>query len=288
MAVMRKTLLRVDPRYFQIAALAAFLCYGCTGLDFEIGVLQIALTLATAIVMQLLLAVLTRVNSPFDIRSAFITGLSLCLLLRTNSVWYAVIAAGAAILSKFVFRFRGKHLFNPANFGLVILLLAGPRIAWCSAGQWGSAAVLIFFLICVGLLVVHRARRADVSLAFLGGYALLLVGRSMWLGEPWTIPWHRLQSGALLLFAFFMISDPRSTPNSWIGRLAFAWLVVLGAGFIQFWLNRPNGLFFSLAIFSTLVPLIDWLLPAVQHEWTPRTGVPDRIRPLSFPSPPTT
>jgi enediyne biosynthesis protein E5 len=288
MAVMRKTLLRVDPRYFQIAALAAFLCYGCTRLGFEIGALQVTLTLATTVVMQLLLASLTRVNSPFEVRSALITGLSLCLLLRSNSVWYAVIAAGAAILSKFIFRFRGKHLFNPANFGLVILLLAGPRIAWCSAGQWGSAAVLIFFLICVGLLVVHRARRADVSLAFLGGYALLLVGRSMWLGEPWTIPWHRLQSGALLLFAFFMISDPRSTPNSWIGRLAFAWLVVLGAGFIQFWLNRPNGLFFSLAIFSTLVPLIDWLVPAVRYEWTPRTGVPDRIRPLSFPSPPTT
>jgi enediyne biosynthesis protein E5 len=288
MAVMRKALLGVDPRYFQIAALAAFLCYGCTTLGFEIGALQITLTLATAVVMQLVLASLTRVNSPFDVRSALITGLSLCLLLRTNSIWYAVIAAGAAILSKFMFRFRGKHLFNPANFGLVILLLAGPRIAWCSAGQWGSAAVLTFFLICLGLLVVHRARRADVSLAFLGGYALLLVGRSMWLGEPWTIPWHRLQSGALLLFAFFMISDPRSTPNSWIGRLAFAWLVVLGAGFIQFWLNRPNGLFFSLAIFSTLVPFIDWLLPAVRYEWTPRSEVPDRIRPLIFPSPPMT
>ena len=288
MAVTRKALLGVDPRYFQIAALAAFLCYGCITLGFEIGALQITLTLATAVVMQLVLASLTRVHSPFDVRSALITGLSLCLLLRTNSIWYAVIAAGAAILSKFMFRFRGKHLFNPANFGLVILLLAGPRIAWCSAGQWGSAAVLTFFLICLGLLVVHRARRVDVSLAFLGGYALLLVGRSMWLGEPWTIPWHRLQSGALLLFAFFMISDPRSTPNSWIGRLAFAWLVVLGAGFIQFWLNRPNGLFFSLAIFSSLVPLIDWLLPAVRYEWTPRSAEPDRVRPLIFPSPPMT
>jgi enediyne biosynthesis protein E5 len=287
MAVMRKTLLGVDPRYFQIIALAAFLCYGCTRLGFEIDALQITLTLATAVVVQLVLALLIQVNSPFDVRSALITALSLCLLLRTNTVWYAVIAAGAAILSKFVFRFRGKHLFNPANFGLVILLLAGPRIAWCSAGQWGSAAVFTFFLVCLGLLVLYRARRADISLAFLGGYALLLFGRSMWLGEPWTIPWHRLQSGALLLFSFFMISDPRSTPNSWMGRLAFAWLVVLGAGFIQFWLNRPNGLFFSLAIFSTLVPLIDWLLPAVRYEWSPRTDVPDTLRRLVFPSPPT-
>jgi Na+-transporting NADH:ubiquinone oxidoreductase subunit NqrB len=284
MAVMRKTLFRVDPRYFQIAALVAFLCYGCSRLGFEINVLQIALTLATAVVVQIALASLTRTNSPFDVRSALITGLSLCLLLRTNTVWYAAIAASAAILSKFVFRFRGKHVFNPANFGLVIMLLAGPRIAWCSAGQWGSAVVLAFFFVCLGLLVVRRARRADISFAFLAGYALLLFGRSAYLGEPWTIPWHRLQSGALLLFAFFMISDPRSTPNSWLGRLIFAGLVVLGAGFVQFDLNRPNGLFFSLAVFSLLVPLIDRLFPAIPYEWSLLTRPSSAVDRSTFPN----
>ena len=284
---MRQTSLKIDPRYFQIAALGTLLFYGCTSLGFEIDALQITLTLMTAIGVQVLLASLTRTNSPFDVRSALITGLSLCLLLRTNTAWYAVVAAAVAILSKFVFRLRGKHLFNPANFGLVILLLTGPRIAWCSAGQWGSAAVLTFLFVCLGLLVVHRARRADISFAFLVGYALLLFGRSAYLGEPWTIPWHRLQSGALLLFAFFMISDPRSTPNSWLGRLIFAWLVVLGAGFIQFGLNRPNGLFFSLALFSLLVPLIDWLFPAVRYEWSLLTHAPSAANRPVFSNPPT-
>lgn len=287
MAVMRQTLLRVDPRYFQIAALGALLFYGCSRLGFEIDALQITLTLTTAVAVQLLLASLTRTNSALDVRSALITGLSLCLLLRTNIIWCAVVAAAVAILSKFVFRFRGKHLFNPANIGLVTLLLAGPRVAWCSAGQWGSTIVLTFFLVCLGLLVVHRARRADISFAFLVGYALLLFGRSAWLGEPWTIPWHRLQSGALLLFAFFMISDPRSTPNSWVGRLIFAWLVVLGTGFVQFGLNRPNGLFFSLALVSFLVPLIDLLFPAVRYEWALATDTPGAANRSISPNPPT-
>jgi enediyne biosynthesis protein E5 len=287
MAVMRQKLLRIDPRYFQIAALGTLLFYGCARLGFEIDALQIALTLSTAIGVQLLLASLTRTHSPLDLRSALITGLSLCLLLRTNTAWYAAVAAAAAILSKFVFRFRDKHLFNPANFGLVILLLAGPRIAWCSAGQWGSTVVLTFFFACIGLLVVHRARRADISFAFLAGYAFLLFGRSAYLGEPWTIPWHRLQSGALLLFAFFMISDPRSTPNSWLGRLIFAWLVVLGAGFVQFGLNRPNGLFLSLALFSLLVPLIDFLFPAARYEWSLLTDTPSAANRHIFPNLPT-
>ena len=282
---MRQKFLRIDPRYFQIAALGTLLFYGSASLGFEIDALQITLTLTTAIGVQLFLASLTRINSPLDVRSALITGLSLCLLLRTNNAWFAVVAAAAAIFSKFVFRFRGKHLFNPANFGLVILLLTGPRIAWCSAGQWGATAVLTFFFVCLGLLVVHRARRADISFAFLVGYALLLFGRSAYLGEPWTIPWHRLQSGALLLFAFFMISDPRSTPNSWLGRLIFAWLVVLGAGLVQFGLNRPNGLFFSLALFSLSVPLIDLLFPADRYEWSLLT--PSAANRSIFPNPPT-
>jgi Na+-translocating ferredoxin:NAD+ oxidoreductase RnfD subunit len=297
MEFVRPSLVAIDPRYFQIGALSVLLLYGCTWLNFEIDILQIAVTLVTAIGIQLLMANFVRTDksvdrvhlilrgapgrassSPeskltaptaWDIRSALITGLSLCLLLRTNTVWYAALASAVAILSKFVFRFRGKHLFNPANLGLVVLLLAGPRVAWCSTGQWGSTAVLTFFFVCLGLLVVYRARRADISLIFLVGYALLLFGRSAMLGEPWTIPWHRLQSGALLLFAFFMISDPRSTPNSSIGRLIFALLVVTGAGFIQFGLNRPNGPFLSLAFFSLLVPSIDWLFPSARYEWSP-------------------
>jgi enediyne biosynthesis protein E5 len=268
MASVRQRLLGIDPRYFQIAALSILLFYGCTWLNFDISALQIAVTLFTAIGVQLLAGRVVRIDRALDVRSALITGLSLCLLLRTNIVWYAGLAAAGAILSKFIFRFRGKHLFNPANFGLVVLLLAGPSVGWCSPGQWGSTAVLTFFFVCLGLVVITSARRADVSLVFLIGYCLLLFGRSTILGEPWTIPWHRLQSGALLLFAFFMISDPRSTPNSLIGRTIFGLLVVLGAGFIQFGLNRPNGLFLSLALFSLLAPVIDFLFPAVRYEWS--------------------
>jgi Na+-translocating ferredoxin:NAD+ oxidoreductase RnfD subunit len=82
-----------------------------------------------------------------------------------------------------------------------------------------------------------------------------------------------------------MISDPRSTPNSWLGRLIFAWLVVLGAGLVQFGLNRPNGLFFSLALFSLLVPLIDLLFPAERYEWSLLT--PTAADRSIFPNPPT-
>ena len=88
-----------------------------------------------------------------------------------------------------------------------------------------------------------------------------------WLGEPLAIPLHRLQSGALLLFTFFMISDPRTTPDSRAGRIVFAALVAFGAWYVQFRLFRTNGLLWSLAAFSLATPLLDWLLPGSRYRW---------------------
>src|SRR5262249_13967008 len=140
-------------------------------------------------------------------------GLSLCLLLRTNNPELAFLAAVITIASKFVIRFRGKHVFNPTNGGLVAMMLVSGQV-WVSPGQWGSLAFFAFLRACAGGLVVTRAARADVTYTFIAFYCPLVVGRSMYLGEPLTIPLHRLQSGALLLFTFFMISDPKTTPDS--------------------------------------------------------------------------
>src|SRR5262245_35218294 len=85
-----------------------------------------------------------------------------------------------------------------------------------------------------------------------------------------AIPLHRLESGALLLFTFFMISDPKTTPDSRAGRILFAALVAFGAWYVQFRLFRTNGLLWSLAAFSIIVPLIDWLLPGTRYEWSMR------------------
>src|SRR5258708_40131481 len=104
MAVMRQKFLRIDPRYFQILALGSLLFYGYASLGFEIDALQITRTLTSAIAVQLLLASLTRTNSLLDLRSARITGLSLFLLFRTNSAWYAGVSASSGSYSNVLFR----------------------------------------------------------------------------------------------------------------------------------------------------------------------------------------
>ena len=76
-----------------------------------------------------------------------------------------------------------------------------------------------------------------------------------------------LQSGGLVLFAFFMISDPKTTPHTRAGRILFAALVAIGAAYVQFSLYRPNGVLWSLVLCSMTVPLINRWLPGQSYTW---------------------
>jgi Na+-transporting NADH:ubiquinone oxidoreductase subunit NqrB len=261
-----------DPRLYQIGTLAALLVYGMGWLDFDITPLRAALILATALGTQKICDWLSGSPAPFasTARSALISGLSLCLLVRTNVAALACLAAVIAIAGKFLIKVRGKHVFNPTDGAIVALLLVTKHV-WVSPGQWGTPAFFAFLMACAGSLVVTRAARADVTLAF---------GRSLYLGEPLTIPLHRLESGSFLLFSFFMISDPKTTPDSRAARILFAALVAATAWYVQFRLFRTNGLLWSLAIWSTAVPILDRVLPASRYRW-----MRPRPRPLSAPVP---
>ena len=260
---------RIDPRWYQIFMLSSLLGYGLFGLGFDLSWLHVTAVIGAALVTQLVCSRLWKLPR-FDPLSALISGIGLCTLLRTNGVAPAVFAAGLAIASKFVLRIRGKHLYNPTNLALVVMLVAGA--GWISPGQYGHFAFAALAMLCVGVTVVTRAARWDVTFAFLGVYAAILFGRSLWLGEPLTIPVHRLQSGLLLQFAFNMISDPKTTPDSRAGRVLFGSLVAIGAGIVQFVMFRTNGPVWSLAVVTLLVPLIDRLLPGSRYEWTPTTA----------------
>ena len=264
---------RIDPRFYQITVLTALLTFGLTQLQFEVGLVQIAATLAAALTTQAVAARLVGLRDP-ALPTAAISGLGLCLLLRTASPAWAALAAVIAIGSKFVIRVRGKHVFNPTNFAIVVLI-AVTTDAWVSAGQWGSATFFAFFVACLGTIVVTRAARADVTFAYLGCHAGLAMARAIWLGDPLTIPLHRLENGALLLFAFFMISDPKTTPDSRTGRVIFACLVALGAYYVQNVLYRTNGPLWALAVFSPLVPFIDRVLPGPRFAWSQRRPLPE-------------
>ncbi len=256
---------RIDPRYYQIAVLSALLIFGVAALGFHISPLGAATVFATALGTQLLAGRLSGLQR-FDPMSPIITSLSLTLLLRADSLYLLAFAAIVAIGSKFLLRVRGKHVFNPANAGIVAAMAASEH-AWISSGQWGSAAIGAFAFCCLGFLVLTRAKRAETTLSFLLAYALLVFVRAAWLGDPSAIPLHQLQNGALLLFAFFMISDPRTSPDSAAGRILYGSLVAGVTFVIQYVYFIPGAPVLALVGSAPLVPIIDRLSAGRRYQW---------------------
>jgi Na+-translocating ferredoxin:NAD+ oxidoreductase RnfD subunit len=174
-----------------------------------------------------------------------------------------------AISSKFLVRFRGKHLFNPANLGLGAAMLITSH-AWCSPSQWGESTVALAWFAALGCAVVHRAFRGDVSLAFLVSWISLRAGRVLYLGQKLPVLAHQLSVGSLIIFTFFMISDPKTTPSHRLARVLYA-ACVAGLGlFIQYGLWKQNALIWSLLLCSPLVPLFDAVFKAKRFAWPER------------------
>ena len=254
-----------DPRSYQIATLVALVAYGLIGLDLEIQP-RVAFTIViVALAVQLAGTRLAKLPR-FDPKSALISSLSLCLLLRTDALGLAAVTAAVTIASKFLLRIDDRHVFNPTNFGLAVMMALGTSV-WVSPGQWGTGAFFAFLLVGCGGLVIHRAARSDVTYALIGFYAAIVFARAAFLGDPLAIPVHHLQNGAFLLFAFFMISDPKTTPDSRAGRIVFALMVAVGAGFVHFVLFQPNGLLWSLVLSAPATPLLNRLLPGARYQW---------------------
>src|SRR5258705_3743798 len=155
----------LDPRYYQIAVLSGLLIYGLGWLHFDITLGRAALLLSTALFTQYACTKIWGLPK-FDPKSALISGLSLCLLLRSNFPALAILGAVITVASKFVVRWKGKHLFNPTNFGLVFLMFLGAPI-WVSPGQWGNVANFGFLIVCLCGLVPSRAALSDVTYAVL-------------------------------------------------------------------------------------------------------------------------
>lgn len=286
-----------DARHWQILALSGLFCISLTTSDFGAQPLALLAAIFGAMTAQAAGTVWVnarketrRVGSGsywrgssleagfvawfagFQWKSALITSLSLSILLRANSLWFWLAAGFIGIAAKFLIRYRGKHLFNPACIGIVTVSLLGGSAAWVSPGQWGQAPIFAAFAIGFAALVLSSAKRLDIALGFLVGFAAMLVGRALYLGDPMAIPMHQMQSGALLVFAFFMITDPRSTPDTRIARLIFAFAVAAFAAWLSWEYHLRGSMLYALAGLALLTPILDRVLPARRFEWTSTKG----------------
>ncbi|MBL7703665.1 MAG: RnfABCDGE type electron transport complex subunit D [Ferruginibacter sp.] len=268
-----------DARYFQIIFQSIFLSYGIFVLHWRNESWLYLTYFATSLAMQFVCEyLLGKKHIPFfqrlknGIPSVLISSFGLSLLLKTNNWRVAVLAAAVSILSKYIIRINGKHIFNPSALGIVAAVFLTGN-AWISPGQWGSGAVILFGVLCFGFIVTTRVQKVDVSIAFLGTFAgLLFLRQIIYLGWPMDHFVQAVSTGSLLLFSFFMITDPKTIPNHTFVRIL--WCIAIAA--VAFYLTAfkfMNGApVIVLVLAQPLVPLLDKLFKARKFEWIKPKG----------------
>lgn len=272
--VMFFTQLFKDARYFQIIFQCIFLSYGIYFLHWNNEYWLYSSYFISCLATQFLCEwLMCKKHIPFwkryakGIPSVLISALGLSLLLKTNDIGVAIFASLITIASKYILRIKGKHIFNPSAFGIVAAVLI-TNDAWISPGQWGSNAVILFAFLSLGFIITTRVQKLDVSLAFLGTFAaLIFIRQIIYLGWPVDHFVQSVSTGSLLIFSFFMITDPKTIPNHTLARII--WSIVIAA--ISFYLTVFEFInaapIFVLVLAQPLVPLLDKLFKAKKFEW---------------------
>jgi len=272
---MQQRSVRLDPRFFQVIFQAIFLSYGILILHWSADWQHYVISVGGCLFFQYAADSIRSKRflklSEFDRWgfSVLISALSICLLLKTNYWYISLLATFLTVCSKYIFKWNNKHIFNPSAFGIVATIWLSNN-AWLSPGQWGSNAVIFFGAITLGTIVVTRVQKLDVSLAFLLTFVGLLYWRQVYvLGWPMDYFVHSFSTGSLLLFTFFMISDPRTSPNHPIARIIWAVLIAAISFYLAAFKWKYNTIIWVLVAAAPLVPVLDRIFKSKTFDWKP-------------------
>jgi Na+-translocating ferredoxin:NAD+ oxidoreductase RnfD subunit len=222
-----------DPRWGVLAILASYIILGITVLGFNRSPAQILLIISSACCLDITYHWLFRKREILFPLSGAITGCSLSILTNFgHGLWLPFVPVFFAISSKYLITFQGRHVFNPALFGITLsLLLTNGAISAAPAYQWGGSVATIAFIITAALIAfVFKIKRTALIISFLIFYTLQLCIRAFlmqWHLPPETLFMGALSSPAFYLFTFFMITDPKTSPQSMRGQIGMAFFIVV-------------------------------------------------------------
>jgi enediyne biosynthesis protein E4 len=234
-----------DPRLPFALILTAYAVLGCTVLHFNRNPAQIFLTVVSACLLDMALNYLLRGRRLLLPISAYITGVSLALLLNySHNNYLLFLPVYLAIGSKYVFTYEGRHIYNPSMFGIAVsLLLGGDLITTAPAYQWGGSWAMSAFILTGALsLFVFQIGRNALILSFLGFYFLQILLRAYimrWYLPPEALIFGTLTSAPFFLFVFYMITDPQTSPST---RKDQVW-TALALTLVDLYLHRLTSLY---------------------------------------------
>ena len=163
----------VPPIFITLILIVGYFTFGM--LD---GFRNIIASIGTSILTEIILARLV-LKSWKNLSSAYITGISAGILIRSTMVWPYVLTAAISIMSKYVIRYKGRHIWNPSNFGVSWMLFTAPFSVAGLSIQWGNNLVALAVIWCLGLVIVWRAHRLHITITYVISFIFFAFLRSL-------------------------------------------------------------------------------------------------------------
>jgi len=185
-----------------------------------------------AIAAELIMGRLTYGKWPHP-ASAYITGISVGILVRSPFLWAYVLCSLVSIATKYVFRMKDRHLWNPSNFGVSALLFLAPASASVLSIQWGNVVWPMAVIWVLGAVIVWRVGRLHISATYVASFLLLSLVSSAVTGNTWLATIAPVTGPMYQLFIFFMVTDPKTTVRSKTGQCVVVFLVALAEMFLR-------------------------------------------------------
>ena len=251
----RRRLLTLDNRYLPPLLITSILL----GAHLSYGILEAwyttALAIGTAIGAELLMGRVTYGKWPHP-ASAYISGISAGILVRSPLLWPYVLVSLVSITSKYVLRVKGRHIWNPTNFGVSAAAFLAPATVTVLSIQWGNAIAPMIVIWVLGSVIVWRVGRAHISATYVASFLFFSWVTSLITGTPWSATVAPITGPMYQLFIFFMVTDPKTTVRAKFWQCVVVFLVA----FVEMILRLNQILyapFYALFIVGPIAMLVD-------------------------------
>ena len=249
--------LGIDKRYLAPILVTVVLIAGQVTFGFLESWSRTALAIGTAIGIELVLARLFFGAWP-HLASAYISGIRVGMLVRSPFIWPYALCSAISIISKYVLRVDGRHIWNPSNFGIVaMLVLASDSVAGLSV-QWGNNLLPMVVVWCFGSVIIHSLGRFHITATYVASFLLFAALRALFTGHPFVSEAAPITGPMYQLFIFFMITDPKTTVRSFRGQCAVAFLVAAAEAAFRLmeWVHAPYYALFLVGPAANLVEIL--------------------------------
>jgi enediyne biosynthesis protein E5 len=254
-AELRKPRFRLDNRYIAPLFITFILLVGHLSYGILESYPKTALAIVTALVTELILGRIFY-GKWLNLASAYISGISVGMIVRSPAFWPFALCSAVSIMSKYVLRIKGRHIWNPSNFGLSVLFFLGAETVAGLSIQWGNFIGPMLIIWILGSIIIYRARRFHISATYVISFFAFAFLRSWITGDPWASEISPITGPMYQLFVFFMITDPKTTVKTKLGQCIVAFLIAF-AEFILRLMQVVYAPFYALFIVGPTANLIE-------------------------------